>query len=170
MHVVNDTPPDDALALTPEQFIGRQVSMLRQIQGWSQRDLAEKMRAYGYQWSQATITRLESATRPIRLNEAADLAALFGVPVTYFLELWTPKFGMDDVGALQKEIEGLENERNILRVELDMARAAMDSASMHVSRTASDVVRVEERLRALKKWQRHLTQRDEGPAEGGDGK
>ena len=39
------------------------------------------MQAYGYQWSQATVTRLESASRPIRVNELADLARLFGVPV-----------------------------------------------------------------------------------------
>jgi transcriptional regulator with XRE-family HTH domain len=143
--------------------------MLRQIQGWSQQDVAEKMRAYGYRWSQSTVTRLEAATRPIRLNELADLAALFGIPVTYFLELWTPEFGMDDLGALQEEIKALENERNILQVELHMARDAYDAAEMHAHRAVADMARVDGRLRALNKWQTQLTQRAEGPAEGGDG-
>jgi transcriptional regulator with XRE-family HTH domain len=170
MHVVNDAPPDDAAMPTPEQFIGRQVRMLRQINGWSQHDVAEKMRAYGYQWSQATVTRLEAATRPIRLNELADLAALFGVPVPQFLEYWTPEFGLDDLDALQNEIAALENDRAILQVQLDTARAAMDSASMHAARVAADLVRVEGRLKVLTTWFRRLTRRAGEPAEASEGK
>jgi transcriptional regulator with XRE-family HTH domain len=169
MQVVNDASPDRAAVPTPEQFIGRQVRMLRQIREWSQHDVAEKMRAYGYQWSQATVTRLEAATRPIRLNELADLAALFGVPVTHFLEFWTPEYGMDDLDALRKEIAALEAEREVMETQLHMARTAMDSASMHLNMVAAEKARTEGRLRALKLWLPRLTQSPGEPAEGGDG-
>ena len=71
---------------TPEQFVARQLRLLRQGRGWSQQEVAEKMRPYGYQWSQATVTAWNPPTRPIRLNELADLAILYGVPVEQFLE------------------------------------------------------------------------------------
>src|SRR5689334_14637275 len=103
MHVMNE-PRQNATAQTPtpEQLVGRQVRLLRQARGWSQQDVAERMRPYGHQWSQATVTRLEAATRPIRLNEVADLAALFGIPVAQFLE--SPDFEWEDLEALELEI------------------------------------------------------------------
>jgi transcriptional regulator with XRE-family HTH domain len=88
---------------TPEQLAARQLRLLRQGRRWSQLEVAEKMRAYGYRWSQATVTRLESASRPIRLNELADLATLYGVRVAQFLESGTP----DDIETLEAEIRNL---------------------------------------------------------------
>ena len=119
MHVMNE-PRNDAAANvpTPEQLVARQVRLLRQGRGWSQQEVAEKMRAYGYQWSQATVTRLESASRPIRLNELADLAALFGVPVTQFLESRDLDFEWDDLETLENEIASLTQERDVLKAEL----------------------------------------------------
>jgi hypothetical protein len=35
------------------------------------------MRAYGYSWRQSTIHKIETAQRPLRVNELADLATLF---------------------------------------------------------------------------------------------
>ena len=89
---------------TPEQLVGRQVRLLRQGRGWSQQEVAEKMRAYGYQWSQATVTRLESASRPIRVNELADLAMLFSVPATQFLDSRVLELAWDDLDALEHEV------------------------------------------------------------------
>jgi transcriptional regulator with XRE-family HTH domain len=169
MQVVNDPSLDGADVPTPEQYIGRQVRMLRQINGWSQQDVAKRMRAYGYQWSQATVTRLEAATRPIRLNELADLATLFGVPVPQFLEYWTPDYGMDDVDAIRKEITDLETEREILRLQLDMARTARESATMHVAMVAGELTRVEGRLAVLEGWLPRLTERPGEPDESSQG-
>ena len=105
MHVMNETHRPAAADLpTPEQLVGRQVRLLRQGRGWSQQEVAEKMQAYGYQWSQATVTRLESASRPIRINELADLARLFGVPPTQFLDSRARDFAWDDLDALEREI------------------------------------------------------------------
>ena len=106
-------PRQDAAANlpTPEQLVGRQVRLLRQGRGWSQQEVAEKMRAYGYKWSQATVTRLESATRPIRLNELADLAILFSVPVNAVPGLQIQELAWDDLEALEHEIDALTAER-----------------------------------------------------------
>ena len=69
----------------PEFWAGHRFRELRNERGWSQEDLAERMKAFGLRWSQATVTRLEAATRPIRLNEVAALAAAFGLNLTDFL-------------------------------------------------------------------------------------
>ena len=123
MHVMNEQRKNPAENMpTPEQLVARQVRLLRQGRGWSQQEVAEKMRAYGYQWSQATVTRLESASRPIRLNELADLAILFSVPVAQFLESRDPEFEWDDLESLEREITSLTKERDTLKADLDEKR------------------------------------------------
>ena len=69
----------------PESWAGSRFRELRNQRGWSQQDVADRMKAFGYSWSQATMTRLETATRPVRLNEVADLAALHGLKIGDFL-------------------------------------------------------------------------------------
>lgn len=39
------------------------------------------MTAYGYDFHQTTIAKIESAQRPLRVRELADFAALYGVEV-----------------------------------------------------------------------------------------
>ena len=137
---------------TPEQLVARQVRLLRQGRGWSQQEVAEKMRAYGYQWSQATVTRLESASRPIRLNELADLAILFSVPVTQFLESRDLDFQWDDLEALESEIASLTKERDVLKAELDEKRRLAMVAAEGEGAAAAALARVNGRLGALLRW------------------
>ena len=137
---------------TPEQLVARQVRLLRQGRGWSQQEVAEKMRAYGYQWSQATVTRLESASRPIRLNELADLAILFGVPVTQFLESRDLDFEWDDLEALESEIAALTKEREVLKAQLDEARYEAMVATEREGAATASLARVNGRLGALLRW------------------
>ena len=137
---------------TPEQLVARQVRLLRQGRGWSQQEVAEKMRAYGYQWSQATVTRLESASRPIRLNELADLAILFSVPVTQFLESRDLEFKWDDLEALESEIASLTKERDVLKADLDEKRYLATVAAEQEGAAAAALARVNGRLGALLRW------------------
>src|SRR5215471_18641949 len=105
MHVMNRQPePVTANIPTPEQLAARQLRLLRQ--------------AYG--------TRLESASRPIRLNELADLAALYGVKITQFLETEVP----EDLEALDREIEWLTEERDKLKTQEENARADYEKAAV----------------------------------------
>lgn len=69
----DETPP------VPEELAGRELRRLRIARGWSQEEVAQRMSAYGYDWHQTTVGRIEAAQRPLRLNEAADMCRLFGV-------------------------------------------------------------------------------------------
>lgn len=68
-----------------EQLAGRELKRLRTDRGWSQEAVARRMTASGYDWHQTTVGRTESATRPLRVNEAVVLAAIFEVPITQLL-------------------------------------------------------------------------------------
>src|SRR5260370_9577239 len=87
--VVNEDEPDgpglrqerpDA-----EKLAGQHLRMLRQGRGRSQREVAERMKPYAYHWQQATAQRIQAAPRPLRLNEMAALATLFGVRLGHLL-------------------------------------------------------------------------------------
>ena len=65
-----------------ETRAGQRVRELRQERGWSQTDLARRLGAYGFDLTQTTVAKLERGARPIRLNEVAALADIFGVPVS----------------------------------------------------------------------------------------
>lgn len=132
MHVMNE-PESEAEEShsdtpTPEQVAAQVIRELRQARGWSQQEVAERMRSYGYAWSQATVTRLEAASRPIRLNELADLASLFGVPMIQVLDAWFPGPGSDDLHALEAEIVRLSEERE--RVHDQMLAASEQAAQL----------------------------------------
>jgi transcriptional regulator with XRE-family HTH domain len=159
MHVMNEPRQQTAANVpTPEQLVARQVRLLRQGRGWSQQEVAEKMRAFGYQWSQATVTRLESASRPIRLNELTDLAILFGVPVAQFLESRDLDFEWDDLEALESEIASLTKERDALKADLDEKRYQAMVAAEREGAAAAALARVNGRLGALLRWHPHAAE------------
>jgi len=67
---------------TPEEAAGRQVRLLRNGRGWNQQEIADRMQLYGHHWVQTTVSKTEDAQRPLRLNEAVSLAAVFQITVT----------------------------------------------------------------------------------------
>ena len=169
MHVMNETHRPAAADLpTPEQLVGRQVRLLRQGRGWSQQEVAEKMQAYGYQWSQATVTRLESASRPIRVNELADLARLFEVPATQFLDSRARDFAWDDLDALEREIEELTAERREIREHLDRQEALAEEAARGRASVAGHLARVDSRLEVLMQWVPQFVEIAQGVPRKGD--
>ena len=153
---------------TPEQLVGRQVRLLRRGRGWSQQEVAEKMQAYGYQWSQATVTRLESASRPIRVNELADLARLFEVPATQFLDSRARDFAWDDLDALEREIEELTAERREIREHLDRQEALAEEAARGRASVAGHLARVDSRLEVLMQWVPQFVEIAQGVPRKGD--
>jgi transcriptional regulator with XRE-family HTH domain len=159
MHVMNESHQDVAANLpTPEQLVGRQVRLLRQGRGWSQQEVAEKMRAFGYKWSQATVTRLESATRPIRVNELADLAMLFSVPATQFLDSKIQELAWDDLDALEHEVEKLTAERREVREHLNHQEALAEAAAQRRAAIAAQLARIDGRLEVLMQWVPEIAQ------------
>lgn len=78
--------PADNVRAGPESWAAIRFRELRKEHGWSQQDIAHRIKAFGCSWSQATVTRLEAATRPLSLNEMAALAALYGLTPGEFLD------------------------------------------------------------------------------------
>jgi transcriptional regulator with XRE-family HTH domain len=70
---------DDKEKLTqPERRFAEQVRKLREDRGWSQSELADQMIGEGISYANAsTISRIESAVRPVRMIEAQALSRLF---------------------------------------------------------------------------------------------
>ena len=108
------------------------------------------MRAYGYKWSQPTVTRLESATRPIRVNELADLAMLFDVPVTQFLDLRARE--VNDLDALYVELGELSAKRDYIKSERDKETALMQGAAQVAAALSADLARIDGRAQVLEEW------------------
>lgn len=71
---------------SPEQVAGARIREIRIAHHWTQATLAKRMRTLGYKWLQTTAAKTEAAERPLRLNEAADLARVLGVDVCDLLE------------------------------------------------------------------------------------
>ena len=68
-----------------ERAIGVKIRQLREQRGWSQADLSDRLANYGWQLHQTNISKLEAGRRPMRVAEAAALAAVFGLPI---VALW----------------------------------------------------------------------------------
>ena len=110
------------------------------------------MRAYGYDWSQAIVTRLEAATRPTRLNELADLALLFEVPAMELLGFGAP----EDFDDAERQISELLTTHTRLREELSYAhsrvhalQAQAASAQQQEAETAAALLRTDARIEVL---------------------
>lgn len=70
-----------------EQQIGKRIKDRRDALRLTQGMLAERMRNLGYEgWQQTTISKVEQAERPLRLNEMADLARALGTSAIRLLE------------------------------------------------------------------------------------
>lgn len=55
------------------------IAELRRANGWTQASLGERLGRLGYPMHQSAIAKIESAGRPLRVNEMVALARIFGV-------------------------------------------------------------------------------------------
>ena len=88
------------------------------------------MKAYGYDWHQTLIGRIEAAQRPLRLNEAVHLAALFGVSLEMLLTRTRRELDVvqlrDRIAALRVEQRRAEQSLAAARDDLQRAAARED--------------------------------------------
>jgi transcriptional regulator with XRE-family HTH domain len=63
-----------------EKSFGEKVRQWRRERNWSQEEVADKLRAEGFDMHQTTVAKIERGTRPLRVAEAAAIATLFRVP------------------------------------------------------------------------------------------
>ena len=101
--VENNPVSADSGRPDPEVQAGRALRRLRLSRNWSQEEVAGRMKAYGYDFHQTMIAKIEAAQRPLRVRELAHFAALYGVEVQ---DLIYPPTG--SLHEVEQEIEELE--------------------------------------------------------------
>jgi transcriptional regulator with XRE-family HTH domain len=87
----------------PEVQAGRALRRLRLSRGWSQEEVARRMQAFGYEFHQTMVAKIEAAQRPLRVRELADFAALYGVEVQDLIH--APYGSLEDVAQEIAEVE-----------------------------------------------------------------
>jgi transcriptional regulator with XRE-family HTH domain len=112
----------------PEEVAGQELRHLRMARGWSQEHVAEQMKAYGYDWHQTLIGRIEAAQRPLRLNEAVHLAALFGVSLEMLLTRTQREL---DAEKLRERIAELREQQRRGEAALYVSQRDLEQAAAH---------------------------------------
>lgn len=69
------------MTTAPDERIGANIEALRKDRGITQTELAMYMQRQGLKWTQVTVCHVEKGRRPVRLSEAAHVAAAFGVQI-----------------------------------------------------------------------------------------
>lgn len=65
--------------------VGANVKWLRVVAGLSQTQLAEALSRHGFSAHQQTVLKIEKGSRPLRLEEAVQVAEVLDIPVTDLL-------------------------------------------------------------------------------------
>jgi transcriptional regulator with XRE-family HTH domain len=137
--------------LDPEAQAGRALRRLRLARNWSQEEVAVRMTAYGYDFHQTMIAKIEAAQRPLRVRELADFAALYGVEVQ---DLIYPPTG--SLPETDQEIAEVTVRRDMVqaraaeaRRQLEAAREAMRHAEATYQVSAAEAAVLEGRLASL---------------------
>ena len=107
--------------MSPEQVFGQQVRRLRKARGMSQGDLCRALAGTAVPQHQSTISKIEEAVRPLRLDEAFAIAAALGADLNSMV---------GDVGA-EPDAAVLAHLARI--AELERAVAAVQRALAKVS-------------------------------------
>ncbi len=111
------------------QLVGKRIKDAREALGFTQEDVAVALTASGHPTQRVTVTRTESASRPITLKDLAAYSAVLEVPVRYFL--------MEE-GEGDTEWQALDAQQGMLflvdgmayRLELELAQMRENLAAM----------------------------------------
>ncbi|MGW3347766.1 LuxR C-terminal-related transcriptional regulator [Nonomuraea rubra] len=112
------------------------VRELRQALGWTQQDVAERLRVFGVSLDQSSVARIESGSRLIRLSEAIAFAKVFDIDLERLISV--PR-DAEALSMLEDRIEALENE-----VAEAAAAAQQAIAYARAQREAAEEARVAE--------------------------
>jgi transcriptional regulator with XRE-family HTH domain len=113
---------------TRDEIIGQNLTILRG--DISQKELAAKMKTYGWKWSQATVWTVESGERPLRLAEAADIAMILELGARGVESLTRPK----GVAMVQTQLRFTAVQYS----EMKQAIAEFRDSQMNLAATADD--------------------------------
>jgi transcriptional regulator with XRE-family HTH domain len=148
----------------PEVQAGRALRRLRIARGWSQEEVARQMKAYGYDFHQTMIAKIEAAQRPIRVRELADLAALFGMEVH---ELIYPPAGSlkevtREIEMLTDHLQTVDRDVEARREELHKAEAVAEAAREDFRRREGEALTLRGRLSYLATLRKKLAEWEPG--------
>jgi transcriptional regulator with XRE-family HTH domain len=140
------------LRADPEVQAGQALRRLRLARNWSQEEVAVRMTAYGYDFHQTMIAKIEAAQRPLRVRELADFAALYGVEVQDLV--YPPTRSLPEIDQEIAEVTArlatVQAQAAGASHQLRDARAAMDAAQAAFHTSAAEAAVMEGRLAALR--------------------
>jgi transcriptional regulator with XRE-family HTH domain len=148
---LNRAAPSAARA-DPEERAGKALRQLRLARGWSQEEVAVRMTAYGHDFHQTTIAKIEAAQRPLRVRELADFAALYGVAVQDLL--YGPARSITEVDQeitdVAERLAHIRRTADAAAADLEAARNAVSVAEASYRAAAAEAATLEGRLSALR--------------------
>jgi transcriptional regulator with XRE-family HTH domain len=104
-----------------------QLRRIRLDRGWTQQDVAERMRPYGHNWIKSTVNRIEGGKRALRVNELENLARMLGLPREMLLSPLSPDTPIDGNGqpmdldaATAKDLKDAINQRRAERATAEV--------------------------------------------------
>lgn len=128
---------------TPEEVVGRRAKALREARGWSQQQVARLMADNGFSWRQTTVAKTEAADRPVRINEAAGLASVFGVTLNDLLTIPIDDYATAHAAVHVAELTALSTaaRQRLQECERDAGRAneELEDARAEVERLAREL-------------------------------
>ena len=122
VRVGNECEPESS-ERGPEVVVAQRVRELRRSRGWTQDDLAREMAARGWPMHQTTIAKLETQVRPIRLNEAATLAAIFEVSIHDLVAEPVPPWDDQELADAAQRVQELRVHIGELTAQVGQAEA-----------------------------------------------
>jgi transcriptional regulator with XRE-family HTH domain len=148
----------------PEVQAGRALRRLRVARGWSQEEVGRRMKAYGYDFHQTMIAKIEAAQRPLRVRELADFAALYGVEVH---ELIYPPAGSltelsREIATLTDHLKAADKNVQNRRQALDKAQAAVAAAEEDFRKHEGEAAMLRGRLTYLEAQRKKLAEWEPG--------
>ena len=148
----------------PEVQAGRALRRLRTARGWSQEEVGRRMKAYGYDFHQTMIAKIEAAQRPLRVRELADFAALYGMEVH---ELIYPPAGSlkevnGEIAMLTDHLLVADRDVQARRQELDKAQAVAAAAEEDLRKHEGEAAMLRGRLTYLETARKKLAEWEPG--------
>lgn len=127
-----------------ETHFGIRLRELRQRRGWTQQEVVQRLADHGLVLHQTAIARIETAARPVRLNEALTLAAVLGVDLP----------GLLAPSSHNVEIAELEEYSHALTTALLEARYRVEETARQVTMATHALAQAEAVLDTARKRQR----------------
>jgi len=134
-----------------ESMIGRRVRRSRKAQGWTQEQLGQRLGMH-----QTSVAKLEAAARPIRVNELAELAVIFGVKPE---DLLRPDTDVAEVADAEQAVTDARYRVLLAQRDNNAARQDFFEAQTHLEKVQSDYAVLKDQLTEA---QKHLEEVNRG--------